>query len=242
MADIVSSLGSVLGGAAGTAVGGPFGTAVGSALGAAAGGALSAIPALIKTDAERENERRLKQLKLMQEMGTLGLTEAEKQQLYTSQQGAAADQMRQVQSQIRSAGASLGGSGAGAEALRQARLAEGLAATEATITRGIEGQDLARKRELEDEYQARIASQTQAKQDRLAAAMSVATGGLDTFVSKVGQEQTIQGRKPSEGEIVSLAKMYGVDEATAADLVDFLGRNPEAATSIQKYLGLTKSS
>ena len=227
---------------AGTAVGGPLGTAVGSALGAAAGQAISAIPALVKTDAEKENERRLKELQRMQELGTLGLTEAEKQQLYTSQQGAAANQMRAAQSQIRSAGAALGGSGAGTEALRQAQLAEGMAATEANISRGVEAQNLQRKRELEDEIQARIAAESQAKQQRLAAITGIASTGLETGIAKYQQEQTIQGQAPSATEVAALAKMYGVDEATAAGLVSFLGRNPEAATSIGKYLGLAKNA
>lgn len=227
---------------AGTAVGGPLGTAVGSALGAAAGQAITAIPALVKTDAEKENERRLAQLKRMQEMGTLGLTEAEKQQLFTQQQGAAAEQMRQAQSQIRASGAALGGSGAGTEALRQAQLSEGMAATEANITRGVEEKDLQRKRELEDEIQARIAAESQAKQERLAAIAGIASTGLETGIAKYQQEQTIQGKAPSATEISALAKMYGVDEETAKGLLSFLGKNPEAATSIGKYLGLAKNA
>lgn len=239
---IGSSIGSVLGATAGTAVGGPLGTAVGSALGAAAGQAISAIPALIKTDAEKENERRLKELQRMQEMGTLGLTEAEKQQLYTMQQGQAASQLRGAQTQIRSAGAALGGGGAGAEALRQAQLAEGMAATEANISRGIEAQNLERKRQQEDEIQARIAAESQAKQQRIAAITGVAATGVDTFLTRYQQEKTIQGQAPTGAEIKALAKLYNVDEDTAAGLVAFMGKNPEAAASIPKYLSLTKNA
>jgi hypothetical protein len=242
MASIGSSIGSIIGGIGGTAVGGPLGTAVGSALGAAAGQAITAIPALIKTDAEKENERRLKELKRQQEMGTLGLTEAEKQQLYTVQQGQAAGQMRQAEAQIRAAGAALGGSGAGTEALRQAQLAEGMVATEANIARDVEGKNLERKRQLEDEIQARIAAQSQAKQERTAAATGIASTGVDTFLTRFQQEQTIQGRAPSASEITALAKAYNVDEATAAGLISFIGKNPEAATSISKYLGLAKNA
>lgn len=239
---IGSTIGSVLGGMAGTAVGGPLGTAAGSALGAAAGQAISAIPALIKTDAEKENEKRLKELKRMQEMGTLGLSEAEKQQLYTAQQGQAAGQIRQAQSQIRAAGAALGGSGAGAEALRQAQLAEGMAATEANISRGIEAQNLERKRQLEDEIQARTAAESQTKQERVAALTGIASTGVDTFLTRFQQEKTIQGQAPSDAEIKALAKLYNVDEQTAAGLVTFMGKNPEAAATIPKYLSLAKDA
>ena len=242
MASIGSSIGSVLGGIAGTAVGGPLGTAAGSALGAAAGQAITAIPALIKTDAEKENERRLKELQRMQEMGSLGLTESEKQRLFTSAQSQAAGQMRQAQTGIRAAGAALGGTGAGTEALRQAQLAEGMSAIQAGISQNVEGADLQRKRELEDEIQARIAAQSQSKQERLAAATGIASTGVDTFLTRFQQEKTIQGQAPSDTEIKALAKLYNVDEETAAGLLAFMGKNPEAAATIPKYLSLAKDA
>lgn len=235
---IGSSIGSVLGGVVGTTVGGPLGTAIGSGLGSMAGAAIESIPALIKTDAEKENERRLKELQRMQEMGTLGLTESERQQLFSQAQGQAAAQMKQAQAGIRSAGAALGGGGAGAEALRQAQLAEGMSAIQAGISQDVEAKSLQRKRELEDEIQARIAAKSEAEQARTAAKAGIASAGFETGIAKLQQEMTIQGQAPSAAEISALAKLYNVDEETAKGLVTFLGKNPEAATSIGKYLGL----
>jgi hypothetical protein len=235
---IGSSIGSLLGGIAGTAVGGPLGTAIGSGLGAAAGQAIESIPALVKTDAEKENERRLKELRRMQEMGALGLTESEKQQLFTSAQGAAAGQMRQAQTGIRAAGAALGGTGAGTEALRQAQLAEGMSAIQAGISQSVESADLQRKRELEDEIQGRIAAKSEAENARLAAATGIAATGFTTGIDKFQQEMTIQGRKPTEAEIAALAKLYKVDVETATNLLSLQSRNPEAGAFAGKYLGL----
>lgn len=76
---------SVLGGAAsgattGAAIGSVVpgvGTAIGTGVGAVIGAGIAAYPYLTKSDAEKENERRLAQLKMQQNMGTLGLTERE---------------------------------------------------------------------------------------------------------------------------------------------------------------------
>jgi hypothetical protein len=235
---IGSSIGGTLGGIAGTTFG-PIGTALGTAAGSLLGAGIEAIPGLIETDAEKENKRRLAQLKKMQEAGTLGLTEAEKQQLYTSAQGAAAGQMRQAQAGIRSAGAALGGSGAGTEALRQAQLAEGMTAVEANISQNVESQNLQRKRELEDEIQARIGAKSESDNARIAAAAGIAATGVQSFTERLAQEQTIQGKAPSAGEISAVAKLYGVDETMAGGLIEFLGRNPDAAKSIGNYLSLS---
>lgn len=237
---IGSSIGGTLGGIAGTALGGPIGTALGTAAGSMIGAGIQAIPALIKTDAEKENERRLKELQRQQEMGTLGLTEAEKQQLFTTAQGQAAGQMRQAQTGIRAAGAALGGSGAGTEALRQAQLAEGMSAIQAGISQNVEAQNLQRKRELEDEIQARIAAKSEAENARLAAATGIAATGVQSFSERLAQEQTIQGKAPSASELTAVSKLYGVDETTAAGLIEFLGRNPDAAKSIGQYLSLSQ--
>ena len=235
---IGSSIGGTLGGIAGTSFG-PIGTALGTAAGSLIGAGIEAIPGLIETDAEKENKRRLAQLKKMQEAGTLGLTEAEKQQLYTSAQGAAAGQMRQAQTDIRAAGAALGGGGAGTEALRQAQLAAGMTAVEANISQNVEAQNLQRKRELEDEIQGRIAAKSETDQARVATAAGLAATGVQAFSERLAQEQTIQGKAPSKSEITAVAKLYGVDETVAGGLIEFLGRNPDAAKSIGNYLSLS---
>jgi len=240
MAKGIGSILSALGGVAGTALGGPVGTALGTAAGSVIGAGLDAIPSLIQTDAEKENKRRLAELQRMQEVGSLGLTDAEKQQLYTSAQGAAAGQMRQAQAGIRSAGAALGGSGAGTEALRQAQLAEGMTAVEANISQAVEAQNLQRKRELEDEIQARIAAKSETEQARVAAGVGIAATGVQSFSERLAQEQTIQGKAPSASEISAVSKLYGVDDTTAAGLIEFLGRNPDAAKSIGQYLSLSQ--
>lgn len=239
---IGSALGGVAGGLIGTAVGGPMGTAIGAGLGSAAGIALESIPTLIKTDAEKENERRLAELQRMQEMGTLGLSESEKQQIFTSQQQAAGSQLKAAGQAIRASGAAFGAGGAGAEQLRQAAAAEAMAGAQARIAQNVEAQNLQRKRELEQEIQARIAAKSQSEQEALAAGVGIASTGLNTFIQAYGQEQLMQGRMPTGAETAALAKMYGVDENTASGLLSYLAKNPEAASVFSKYGNLAKPS
>jgi hypothetical protein len=117
-----------------------------------------------------------------------------------------------------------------------------MSAIQAGISQNVEGADLQRKRELEDEIQARIAAQSKSKQERLAAATGIASTGVDTFLTRFQQEKTIQGQAPSGTEIKALAKLYNVDEETAAGLLTFMGKNPEAAATIPKYLSLAKDA
>ena len=93
----------------------------------------------------------------------------------------------------------------------------------------------------EDEIQARIAAKSEAENARLAAATGVAATGVQSFSERLAQEQTIQGKAPSASELTAVSKLYGVDETTAAGLIDFLGRNPDAAKSIGQYLSLSQS-
>jgi hypothetical protein len=235
---IGSSIGGTLGGIAGTTFG-PIGTALGTAAGSLLGAGLEAIPGLIETDAEKENKRRLKQLQLQEKVGQLGLTEAEKQQLFSSAQDQIAGQLNTARGGIRAAGAANMG-GAGTAALQQAALAESQAALLGAAGRSVEGENLKRKRELEDEIQARIAAKSETDLARVATATGIAATGVQSFNERLAQEQTIQGKAPSKSEISAVANLYGVDEATAGGLIEYLGRNPDAAKSIGEYLSLSK--
>jgi len=231
MAGIGSGIGGALGGLTGT-MAGPLGSALGTAAGSMVGGALEAIPAMIKTDAERENEKRLAALRRQQEMGTLGLTEAEKQSMYTAGTNQIGGRLQQAQQMSRGVGAAGMASGAGAAALQQGQLAEAQANLAAGVSQGVEQKNLERKRELEDELQSRIAADTQYNQQRLQAGLGVLTGGLAGGIESFKQEQTIQGKKATAGEISAIANQMKISTDDAAGLLSYIGSNPEAA----KYL------
>ena len=232
MAISTSGIGNVLGGTAGGLAGslfGPLGTALGSSAGAALGGVggagIEAIPTLMENDAEKENKRRLKELQRMQEMGTLGLTEAEKQQLFTGAQGQIQGQLRQAQAGIRSAGAA-GMGGAGTEALRQAQLAEGEAGLVAQVARDVEAKNLERKRELEGEIQERIATQSEYQTARRQALAEIAAAGVGGFQESLAVEKEARGKAVSPAEIAAYAKARKLSYDEAEAMISLEAKRP----------------
>lgn len=225
-----TSLGSTVGGAIGTFAGGPAGAAVGAGLGAALGAGIEAIPTFMQTDAEKENKRRLAELQRMQEMGTLGLTEAEKQQLFTSGQSQIQGQLRQAQTAMRAAGAAGMGTGAGTEALRAAQLAEGQAGLVAQVSRNVEAENLKRQRELEQEIQERIATKSDYDLARRQAIAEIGSAGLQAGMQQFTAERLIQGKAATPTEIAAFAKLRGIPEDEAAALLTLEAKRPGIAS------------
>jgi hypothetical protein len=186
---IGSSIGSLAGGLGGFFIGNP---ALGAAAGSAAGALIEGIPQLIETDAEKENKRRLKQLQLQEKMGQLGLTEAEKQSLFSSAQDQIAGQLATSRGGIRAAGAA-GMGGAGAAALQQAALAENQAMLLGSVGRNVEGKNLERKRELEDEIQARIAAKSEEQLAVAGALTKPASAGVSAYMEEEALQREIAG-------------------------------------------------
>jgi hypothetical protein len=201
------------------------------------GAGLGAIPALIKTPAEKENERRLRELQRMQEMGTLGLSEEEKQRVFGRGQAQIQGALQGAKAGIRSAGAALGGSGAGTEALRQVQLAESEAKMLGDLSTKVSEADIQRKRELEDEIQARIAAKTASQQEALSAGLGVLQTGAQAGMERFNLEKMIQGKAPSSAELQGLARVYGISEQEAGGLIDFMNKNPEAAEIFSNLFG-----
>lgn len=222
---------STLGGIAGFAAG-----PVGSTIGALAGSALEAIPSLIKTDAEKENEKRRKALQAQQDLGTLGLTEAEKQSLYTAGTNQIQGQLQQAQAQARAAGAAGMASGGGIDALRQALQAQQQAQLASEVAQRTEQQNLARKRELDQELEERIGAATDYKRDRLEAAMTLASGGISTIQKGLQKGLTQAGSMPSPEEIAKFAKLFNLDPKTALELVQTKKKNPATDPYIDSIL------
>ena len=228
------------GASAGATLGTAFGP-IGTAVGAVAGGALGAIPALIKTDAEKENAKRLAELKRMQELGILGLTEAEKQSYFKEAQGAAALQMKQAQAQAAGAGAAYGTTGAGADLLKQQAAAQNQAAIEAQIAQNVEAKDLARKRELEDEIQQRQAAASEYKQGRIEALTGIGTEAIGAGAEyKLGKELDIKKANDVTGLSAALQRQKNLNPEDATAFAKFLMQSPESKQLFEDYAGLMK--
>ena len=221
--------GASVGGAIGSVVPG-IGTAIGTGVGAAVGAGIAAYPYLTKSEAEKENERRLAELKMKQQMGTLGLTEREQQALYTKAADAAGVQTAQQQQIAKQYAAAGGASGAGSAIAGQLQTQENLARAQAMTSRAVEEQNLARKRELEQEIQARIAAQSESKETREQAIAGIAGAGFQAGAERLALESTIQGKKPSADEIAAVQKLYGfASPAEAAGFIEYSSRSPQTA-------------
>jgi len=195
-------IGQTLGGAIGS-----FGGPIGSAIGAAGGALIESIPTFIETASEKENKRRLKQLQLQAQLGQLGLTEAEKQSLFSSAQDQIAGQLATSRGGIRAAGAA-GMGGAGTAALQQAALAENQAMLLGSIGRNVEGKNLERKRELEDEIQSRLAAKSQEQLEVAGAIAKIGGAAMDAGKESVAQQKEIQG----SGKVATPAQLKEVKD------------------------------
>jgi hypothetical protein len=243
---IGSSIGSLAGGLGGFFIGNP---ALGSTVGSAAGSLIEGIPQLIETDAERENKRRLKSLQLREKMGQLGLTEAEKQQLFSSAQNQIAGQLATSRNEIRAAGAA-GMGGAGAAALQQAAAAENQASLLGSVGLSVEGKNLERKRELEDEIQARIAAKSEEQLAVAGVLTKPVSAGVSAYMEEKALQREIEGGEGSGGDSLKmlssaqkefLKKQYGITtDDELRERIEFQTKFPEASNYDASVTGETK--
>jgi len=185
---------------------------------AAGGAAIEAIPSFLPNAATRENKRRLEELQKMQELGTLGLTEEEKQSIFGSQQAQIQGALQSSQAQARAAGAA-GMQGAGAAQLQAAKAAETQANLVATAQRDLETKNLTRKRELEQEIQARIAAKAEKSQERAAAIAKIGSAGFEAGMEELGLSSMTGGTRIGSSEISNAARELGMSEEAVSDML-----------------------
>lgn len=215
--------GSGVGATIGGLLGGPLGTALGSGLGQAGLGVINAIPKLADTQLDTDNKRRLAELKRRQELGTLGLSEQEKQALSTNLLAPAQAQLQQgqnIQRQMLT--------GAGQEQLRNQVAAESNAQIAGQASAGVQAQNLAEKQLQLEEKNALTAAVSDREAEKSAAIAAIATGGLSTFIESYGQEEMIQGKQPTMAEASALAKVYGITPEEGMGMATFVTKNPDA--------------
>lgn len=226
----MAGLASALGGGVGS-LAGPVGSALGAGLAGAAAGTLAALPQLIPSYAEKANKKALEELQRKQDLGMLGLTEAEKQSLYNPATSQIAGRLREGGQIARQAGAAGMQTGAGSDLLRQTQAAEQGAAEAANVAMNVEAQNLARKREMEGDLSAREAQANEYKQQRLNSIVSILTGA-GTAATEAAQQSTTERGAPiaSAGpEVKAISAKLGISDEESAKFLDFLGRNPDAA-------------
>lgn len=200
-----------------------------------AGSALQSIPALIPSQFEQEQNKRLKDLQRKEELGLLGLTANEKAALenrMAEKSSAAAEGAKKERERLL---AGAGGSvGAGSQLLG-AQIGEGQMRRTATdIAAAIEDQNLKRAAEQRDELRSLEAAKGQYAANRVAAGSGMASSGLEAYVLAKAQEKMLQGgMAPSEAGVSGLASMFGLSPEQARGLMEISVRNPEAVRLFQ---------
>lgn len=202
-------------------------------LGAAGGATASNLPALLPSKLNRENKRRLEELKRREEAGALGLTQKEEAAItgrLRTTADVAAEQMEQQQRALLAGG----GAARGGQALAQATAAQQQRmALESDVGQKVLEADLAERQREEDEMRALEAAVEERRREVIGAIGSVAGAGIEAGFTSAAQQAIVQGQKDiSPAKTAALAQQLGVSEQEARGLYEVAIENPE----MMKYL------
>jgi len=205
--------------------------------GAAATGAATfeAIPAIAKTEYERLNAMEAARLGSLLRTGELGLSEAERQRILAPQQEAAEQNLQRAALESSRLGSLAGNMGAG-NALKQAVAVDASGAKVRTaINQGVEARDAQLEEQQKAEYWARKASDSEAKNRRLAAWMSIPAAGLNVL-SGAGAMNKTAGGQPAAQDPNGNANPYNLSEEQINTLRNSRANDPGLADELDSLL------
>jgi len=197
-------------------------------VGAAAGTAGTLLP----SDLDKRNAAELRRLKRKQELGALGLSEAEMDAMYRQEATQRAASQRASDAQRR---ALLSGQGAGAGAsLQQAVLSDeqDAMAAERSAARIAEA-DAKRAREEEQEIEDRVAAQSERAMEKRASVADLLGAGAMAASETYQTKLLTQGKDIPQGAIEAYAKRSGMSSEEAAGYLNFFSENPHMMDMIK---------
>lgn len=204
-----------------------------------AGTALSGAGTLIGgASLQRENKKRLEELKRKEEMGALGLTDKERAAIEgrLREPGIRAQQSAQLERERLLAGS--GGATAGAALGEAAAKEQALMSLESQVASQVLEQDLAKEQRQKDEMRALEAAIAERRREAISAAGAIGAAGLEAGLTTAAQQAVIQGPKDISPSAVSgLANQLGVSQDEARGLYELSLTNPE----MFKYLTALQS-
>lgn len=193
----------------------------------------------IPNEYDREEKRRLEELRRKQDIGALGLTQKELDILTNA---ANSQQQAQLQSLEAARKQQMTAAGAGAgEALKAATATEGASRQVGEQTRQkIEEMDVTRRREqereLEDEYWARVANKAEAKRARVKTGLGATDNFIKFINDTVQTKATMEGNAPTKRQVAAWGGKFGLSEEESSILLQKLIDNPEMLTTLQQLL------
>lgn len=230
-----TNVGSLVGSGIGTYLGGPIGGLIGANLGTIGGALVSAVPSLIKTESEKYNEEELRKLKRRQELGTLGLTEAEKQQAYLGASGGlmkAGEDVRSMQSGLASSLAT----GAGSALTKATMAEENLLKQRAEVEQEIMKQDLKRKEEEAAKIEERTDVASGYKAARRKIGTDIAMTGIGAIDETVDQLRKIRGAGPTPAQLEQFMALTGLDKSQVEAVLGKVARDSTTANLLTNIL------
>lgn len=191
-------------------------------LAGAGGSALTNLPSLIKGKGEKDAEARLAELRRMEEMNALGLTDQERSVLSGKYRGRSEQAGAMAEAERNRLLAGGGGVQAG-QALEQAVLAdEARARREDEIQMEIERQDLVKQEQQREDIRALENVTEQYRQNRLGALAQIGGTALGETVTAAGQERLMRERKEgTNAQRQFLMQTYGLNEEQAQGAIEF---------------------
>ena len=195
---------------------------------AVAGGAISAAPTFIKSDLEKDQAKRLKELRAKQASGGLGLT-SEEQAAIEGRLSQGAYRVQQQAGQERARLLAGGGAARGGQALEQATAMDQQRMQQQTdVAQNVLELDLAEKEKETDEINTLVAAQSEMKEQKEQAIADIAAGGLEAALGAQQQQSVLQGAKDiSPAALSAVQKSFGVSEEEARGLFELAVKNPE---------------
>lgn len=190
--------------------------------------ALGNAGAILPSQYERENKKQLQKLEGQRAQGNLGLSSREKDALRAQRAAPLAAEAQRAQNELTRMSANSGLTGQNLQT--QAALATRTAAIKDTIEGDIQVQDLARARQQEEEYWARLAAQSQAQQERRQAVANVAAAGLQAGNAEKAQAKLREGTIGDR----DAAQKLGLSPADYARIAGQL--TPDVMAELEEYL------
>ena len=205
--------------------------------GTVAAAGLSAVPDLLPSELEKSNREELERLQKAQREGTLGFSDAQRDQLYGEQAAALEKQLATNEALIRQLG---GVSATSGQAAKQAALlaSEQAKASEA-INREVNRMDIATQEAQKKEIAARQMADQEARKNRASAALAAPTALLDYLMGSSAVGATVFGTQNKEQDIEDMkAELMGqgYSEEQALKIAQAYASNPKELTEAGQAL------
>ena len=201
---------------------------------------VGAAPQLIPTKYEREQKKRLKELERKQEMGLLGLTDRQEQQMQTMFANTRDQAQRRQDAEMRRL--STPTAQPGQQMLGAQMSMDNRQRLEADIASQILGMDLKRKAEQEADIEALKAGQAQIRKDRTTALVQPFTSAGEAYIKGQTLERLI-GQMPEEDKDMFIREEMAKSMAPKSNTgLQAYGSTPtEQILNLQARLGITQA-